>query len=180
MLSWQLPIILLFYYCFRSTGSRVRFTLPNTASSGHLSETVTSASPGEFHRSASSPHSLFLLGSESSVQYPNMTSFSEENIVERSAFDNACHRESNLLTEAFNRAHDHLVHVVCRAQAHCNRDLLWQRLLVGGTGREERESGRRGRRRSEVSRTGSDASVKLKWIKAVEALKLASDQVTFV
>lgn len=157
--------------------SRVRFNLPSTATGGHFSEFMTPPSPGEFHRSASSPHSLFILGSDSSLQYSNLTSsLSEEHIVEQSAVNNESQRETKLLNAAFNLAHDYLVHVVCRAQSHCNRDLLWHRLLVGGTGEEEKDVGKRGRRRSEVKRSGSDLSVKLKWMKAIEGVILASDQ----
>jgi len=83
-----------------------------------------------------------------------------------------------MLNEAFLRARGHLVHVVCRAQTHCNRDLLWHRLLAGGTGEEEKDGGKRGRRRSEVRRSGSDYSLKLTGMKGLDTLYPGADQVT--
>ncbi|KAL9950647.1 hypothetical protein ACROYT_G043176 [Oculina patagonica] len=156
-------------------GSRVRFTLPSSSSSGSLG-VLNPPSPGEFHRSASSPHSLFTLGNDNGSQVFNFhASRSDENIAEQrrdslptllplpanyeeSSPDNASQRESRLLTEAFNRARDHLVHIACRAQTHCNRDLLWHRLLVGETEEEEKDRAKRMRRKSVMRKSNSEAS----------------------
>ena len=175
------------------TGSRVRFTLPSSSSSGSLTGFINPPSPGEFHRSASSPHSLNILGSESGFQFPMFNSSRSQELIaekrsgsaqeltssENTSSDNVSQREFRLLTEAFNRARVHLVHVVCRAQTHCNRDLLWHRLFVGGTGEEEKDAGKRGRRRSEVRRSGSDYSVKGNWMKGLDALCPGTEQVYF-
>lgn len=172
------------FYFF--TGSRVRFTLPSSSSSGSLAGFMNPPFPGEFHRSASSPHSLFILGSDSGFQFSNVTSSrSDENIAEQrsgsntsftqalnsyenASSENASRKETRLLTEVYNRALIHLVHVVCRAQTHCSRDLLWRRLLVGGTGEEEKDGGRKGRRKSEVRRSESDYSLK-NWMKGLDS-----------
>ena len=185
------------FYLVQPAGSRVRFTLPSSGSSGSLAGFINPPSPGEFHRSASSPHSLFILGNESGFQFPNVTqSSSDENIAEQrsgsnlsftqalasyenASSDNVSQRESRLLTEAFQRARVHLVHVVCRAQTHCNRDLLWHRLLVGGTGEEEKDGGRKGRRRSEVRRSGSDFNVKLNWMKGLDTFYPGAERVSW-
>ena len=173
------------------TGSRVRFTLPSSSSSGSLTGFVNPPSPGEFHRSASSPHSLNTLGSDSGFQFPIFNSSrSVERIAEKrsgsaqelttnenASSDNVSQKESRLLTEAFNLARVHLVHVVCRAQTHCSRDLLWHRLFAGGTGEEEKDGGKRGRRRSEVRRSGSDYSLKASWMKGFDALCPWTEQV---
>jgi len=175
-------------------GSRVRFTLPSSSSSGSLAGLFNPPSPGEFHRSASSPHSLFTLGNDSGFHFPNVIqSHSDENIAEQRSGsnvsftqalatyegvspENVSQRESRMLNEAFLRARGHLVHVVCRAQTNCNRDLLWHRLLAGGTGEEEKDGGKRGRRRSEVRRSGSDYSLKLTGMKGLDTLYPGADQ----
>ena len=58
---------------------------------------------------------------------------------EGSLCDSVSEKEFRLITEAYQRARVHLVHVVCRAQTHCSRDMLWHRLLVGGIGEEEKD-----------------------------------------
>ena len=180
------------------TGSRVRFTLPSSSSSGSLAGFINSSSPGEFHRSASSPHSLFALGNETGFQFPNsiIQSRSDENIGEQrsgsnvsfiqalatyesSLSDSVSQKETRLLTEAFQRARVHLVHEVCRAQTHCNRDMLWHRLLLGGTGEEEKDATKKSRRRSEMRRSGSDVNLKLNWMKSLDTLYPGAEQVTW-
>lgn len=136
------------------------------------------------------------MGNDSGFHFPNVIqSRSDENIAEQrsgsnvsftqalatyegASPENVSQRESGMMNEAFQRARGHLVHVVCRAQTHCNRDLLWHRLLAGGTGEEEKDGGKRGRRRSEVRRSGSDYSLKLTGMKGLDTLYPGADQVT--
>lgn len=92
-------------------------------------------------------------------------SHSEENIAKKSlsgsphsyssgalsSLDGRTTREIALLNESSQKAHDHLLHVVCRAQTHSKRDLLWYRLLAGGTGEDDKEI-KKTRRKSEFRR----------------------------
>ena len=177
-------------------GPRVRFTLPSSSSSGSLGGFINSSFAGEFHRSASSPHSLFALGNnESGFQFPAAFAplRSGENIMEQrsgsnrslavpsyegSLCDSVSEKEFRLITEAFQRARVHLVHVVCRAQTHCSRDMLWHRLLIGGIGEEEKDGTKKGRKRSEVRRSGSDYNVKAHWMKGLVTLYPGAEQVS--
>jgi hypothetical protein len=68
-----------------------------------------------------------------------------------SILDGRSTREIALLNESSQKAHDHLLHVICRAQTHSKRDLLWYRLLSGGTGEEDKET-KKTRRKSEFRR----------------------------
>ena len=182
---------------FSPLGSRVRFILPSSSSSGSLG-IPNPPSPGEFHRSASSPISLFALGHENGSQVFNITaSHSDENIAELrrdslptllplpvnyedSSSDNASQRESRLLTEAFQRARDHLLHIACRAQTHCNRDLLWHRLLAGESEEEEKDGAKKTRRKSVMRKSNSELSLKQSWMKGLDPLNPEDEQVTSV
>ncbi|KAJ7386497.1 KICSTOR complex protein szt2 [Desmophyllum pertusum] len=166
-------------------GSHVRFTVPSSDSSGFLVPYLPS--PGEFHKSASSPH----LGYEGGSQIFNVTaSHSNENIAaqrrvslplaanyEESLPENVSQRESRLLTEAFLRARDHLVHIACRAQTHCNRDLLWHRLLAGEPEEEEKDGAKKTRRKSVIRKSNSELSLmKQSWMKSIETLNPGAEQ----
>lgn len=152
-------------------------------------------SPGEFHRSASSPHSLYALGHEGGSQIFNVpSSRSDEKIgdhhrdvlppfapipehSEEELPENVALRESKLLKEASLRGRDHLVHIICRALTHCNRDLLWHRLLVGETEDEERDGGKKSRRKSVMRKSSSETSLKQSWAKTLDSLNPGADQV---
>ena len=178
---------------FPLLGSRVRFTVPSSDSSGFPVPYLPS--PGEFHKSASSPHSLFALGYEGGSQIFNVTaSHSDESIAEQrrvslplaanyeeSLPENVSQRESRLLTEAFLRARDHLVHIACRAQTHCNRDLLWHRLLAGEPEEEEKDGAKKTRRKSVIRKSNSELSLmKQSWMKSIETLNPGAEQVKFL
>ena len=171
--------------------SRVRFNLPMGSSQG----IPNLPSPGEFHRSASSPHSLYALGHEGGSQIFNVpSSRSDEKIgdhhrdvlppfaptpehYEEELPENVALRESKLLKEASLRGRDHLVHIICRALTHCNRDLLWHRLLVGETEDEERDGGKKSRRKSVMRKSSSETSLKQSWAKTLDSLNPGADQV---
>ena len=182
---------------FPPLGSRVRFILPSSSSSGSLG-VPNPPSPGEFHRSASSPHSLFTLGNENggSQVFKIAPSRSDENIAdqrrdslptllplaanyEESSPDDVSQRESSLLTEAYKRARDHLVHIACRAQTHCNRDLLWHRLLAGESEEEGKDGAKKTRRKSVMRKSNSELSLKQSRMKSLDPLDPGTEQVTF-
>lgn len=172
--------------------SRVRFNLPTGSSQGIPSL----PSLGEFHRSASSPHSLYALGHEVSSKILNVTSSrSDEKIgdyhrnvlpptapipehYEEELPENVALPESTLLKEASLRGRDHLVHIICRAQTHCNRDLLWHRLLAGETGDEEKDGGKKSRRKSVMRKSNSETSLKQSWAKSLDTLSPGADQMS--
>lgn len=174
-------------------GSRVRFTLPSN-SSGESLGSLNPSSPGEFHRSASTPHSLFTMGYENSSQFFHVTSSrSDENIAEQrmeslptllplpakyeeSSVDDSSQRETRLLTEAFQRARDHLMRIACRAQTHCNRDLLWHRLFAGETEEEEKDASKKTRRKSTIRKSSSESSLKQSWVKSYDSLSPGIEQ----
>ncbi|XP_031552514.1 KICSTOR complex protein SZT2-like [Actinia tenebrosa] len=142
-------------------GSRVRFAQNvSTAPNKNVKRSperkgkplLTEAEIQSFHRSASSPHSL----NKMVLEIANSSMFqshSEENIAKKSlsarphlyssgaisSLDGRTTREIALLNESSQKAHDLLLHVVCQAQTHCKRDLLWYRLLSGGTGEDDKE-----------------------------------------
>ena len=173
---------------------RIKFTIPSSASSSQLSTDILPSSTG-FHRSASSPHSLYAMGSDSGgvFAHPSSSLFNDnikehrrESLPAPSSFTSSTdgssnvklsQREVRLLTEAYLRARDHLVHVVCRAQTHCNRDLLWHRLFAGGPGEEEKDGPRKGRRRSDVKKAGLDLTANGNWKKSFDGTDLEDVQV---
>ncbi|XP_048580524.1 KICSTOR complex protein SZT2 isoform X3 [Nematostella vectensis] len=154
---------------------RVHFALSTSHSSSNLAEQDTNekshviAETQPFHRSASTPHSLYQLAANPSRLPGGALYHSEEDIAVKkksmslsprsqsasllSTLDGRTNHELALLTDASNRAHDHLLHVVCRAQSHSKRDVLWYRLLSAGTG--EGGDGKK-RRKSEFRRPGAD------------------------
>ena len=178
-------------------GSRVRFTLPSNSLGESLGAPKPS-SPGDFHRSASTPHSLYAMGCENSSQFFHVTSSrSDENIAEQhveslptllplpakyeeSSVDDSSQRESRLLTEAFQRARDHLQRIACRAQTHCSRDLLWHRLFAGETEEEEKDGAKKSRRKSTVRKSSSESSLRQSWMKSVDSLNPGIEQVEFL
>ena len=91
--------------------------------------------------------------------------------------ENVALPESTLLKEASLRGRDHLVHIICRAQTHCNRDLLWHRLLAGETGDEEKDGGKKSRRKSVMRKSNSETSLKQSWAKSLDTLSPGADQV---
>ena len=97
---------------------------------------------------------------------------------EGSLWDSVSEKEFRLTTEAFQRARVHLVHVVCRAQTHCSRDMLWHRLLIGGIGEEEKDGTKKARKRSEVRRSGSDYNGKAHWMKGLVTLYPGAEEVS--
>ena len=97
---------------------------------------------------------------------------------EGSLCDSVSEKEFRFITEAYQRARVHLVHVVCRAQTLCSRDMLWHRLLIGGIGEEEKDGTKKGRKRSEVRRSGSDYNVKAHWMKGLVTLYPGAEEVS--
>ena len=135
------------------------------------------------------------MGYENSSQFFHVTSSrSDENIAEQrmeslptllplpakyeeSSVDDSFQRESKLLTEAFQRARDHLMRIACRAQTHCNRDLLWHRLFAGETEEEEKDGAKKTRRKSTVRKSSSESSLKQSWMKSFDSLSPGIEQV---
>lgn len=135
------------------------------------------------------------MGYENCSQFFNVTSSrSDENIAdqrmeslstllplpakyEESSVDDSSQRETMLLTEAFQRARDHLMRIACRAQTHCNRDLLWHRLFAGETEEEEKDVAKKARRRSSMRKSSSESSLKQSWMKSYDSLNPGAEQV---
>ncbi|XP_020912267.1 KICSTOR complex protein SZT2 isoform X2 [Exaiptasia diaphana] len=147
---------------------------------------LTTRDAQSFHRSASSPHSLNKMVQE--ITKSSITqSHSDENIPESkkrlgtsphsyssgaiSTMDGRSTREVALLNESSQRAHDHLVLVICRAQTHSKRDMLWFRLLAEGTSDEEKEAKKR--RKSEFRRPVPDLAAN--WSSGIEVEELYRD-----
>jgi len=99
---------------------------------------------------------------------------------EESSVDDSSQRESRLLTEAFQRARDHLMRIACRAQTHCSRDLLWHRLFAGETEEEEKDGTKKARRKSTIRKSSSESSLKQSWMKSVDSLNPRIEQVEFL
>lgn len=135
------------------------------------------------------------MGYENGSQVFNVTSSrSDENIAEQrmeslptllplpanyeeSTVDDSSQRESRLVTEAFQRARDHLMRIACRAQTHCNRDLLWHRLFAGETEEEEKDGAKKTRKKNVMRKSGSESSLKQSWMKSFDLLNLGAEQV---
>lgn len=135
------------------------------------------------------------MGYESGCQVFNVTSSrSDENIAEQrweslqtllplpanyeeSSVDDSSQRETRLLTEAFQRARDYLMRIACRAQTHCNRDLLWHRLFAGETEEDEKDGGKKTRKKSVIRKSGSESSLKQSWMKSFDSLNPGAEQV---
>lgn len=174
-------------------GPRVRFARTVTDNSTNQTRYSPERKPRQtldlqssFHRSASSPHSLNKMVQEvTKSSIPQ--SQSDENIADAkkklgtsphsyssgaiSTMDGRSSREVALLNESSVRAHDHLIHVICRAQTHSKRDMLWFRLLAGGTGDEDKEAKKR--RKSEFRRPLPDLAEN--WSTGIEVEELYQD-----
>ena len=96
---------------------------------------------------------------------------------EESSVDDSSQRESRLLTEAFERTRNHVMRIACRAQTHCNRDLLWHRLYAGEAEEEERDGAKKARRKSTMRKSSSESSLKQSWMKSVDSLNPGIEQV---